>query len=70
MGRENLDLVTPQPQPSQLLTIHVTAGGGQMRLRFSNSFGGAALPIRARCAWPDRPASRCCAGAGTAVAVP
>lgn len=26
-------------------TVHTTVGGGQMRLRFSNAFGGADLPI-------------------------
>jgi lysophospholipase L1-like esterase len=28
-------------------TVHVTQGGDQLRLRFSNAFGGAALPITA-----------------------
>ncbi|MBB5134473.1 lysophospholipase L1-like esterase [Thermocatellispora tengchongensis] len=28
-------------------TVHVSVGGRQMRLRFSNAFGGAALPITA-----------------------
>lgn len=28
-------------------TVHMAVGGRQMRLRFSNAFGGAALPITA-----------------------
>ncbi|MFI5892383.1 SGNH/GDSL hydrolase family protein [Actinoplanes sp. NPDC051513] len=28
-------------------TVHVTVGGGRLRVRFSNAFGGAALPITA-----------------------
>ena len=52
----------PFTQPGRVLgdatlrqTVHASIGGRQMRLRFSNAFGGAALPIT-RSRWRCRPA--------------
>ncbi|WP_405009069.1 SGNH/GDSL hydrolase family protein [Kitasatospora sp. NBC_01539] len=35
------------PDTTLRQTVHVSAGGRQLRLRFSNAFGGAALPVTA-----------------------
>ncbi|MEV4400092.1 hypothetical protein [Nonomuraea sp. NPDC049607] len=42
-------------------TVRVSAGGKRVRVRFSNAFGGAPLPItRASVAFPRSRPARCC----------